>query len=361
MTTRRLKSQGTSREGVNFVRTVVERQNCTFHEIDTQNDLGNDAYIELVVDENATGCCVAVQIKSGASYQAADGSFVFSSDRDHFEYWASHTLPVAAIIYNPSSGHCVWTDVSARLRASPQVIERGPYTVRIEAEHHFDIESFSGFRDHFLGSRPLYSSDAALGQALVAFAAIDDEDKCFDGLKALFSFHRQRIESWYYLINCFGSFRGNSLLRSMVYVLTHLPGHGDIAWGPSNITNEAVRRAALERLKKRFGRPEVVALLESVDDFGFERGKIGQSAHAIIDVVPNRDTLLRSIAFDSDMSDEIRGSAFMLWAYYRQNSARGEVLRACSRYLRAFPDSKSRWMFDGIADSIRTFGYFAMY
>ncbi|MFI7837893.1 DUF4365 domain-containing protein [Pseudomonas asiatica] len=89
MTTKRKRSQSTSRDGINFVRSLVERQKSTCQEIDLHNDLGNDAYLEFIVAENATGCCVALQIKSGTSYRNSYGNYFFQANRDHFEYWAS--------------------------------------------------------------------------------------------------------------------------------------------------------------------------------------------------------------------------------------------------------------------------------
>ncbi len=73
MTTKRQQSRATARAGVNYVRDVVEGHNCIFQEIDVENDIGNDAYIELIEREEATGICVAVQIKSGPSYVSRDG------------------------------------------------------------------------------------------------------------------------------------------------------------------------------------------------------------------------------------------------------------------------------------------------
>jgi len=58
MTTTRKRSQATSQEGGNFVRTLVEHRNCTFQEIDLQNDLGNDAYRENQGGEGAQGATV---------------------------------------------------------------------------------------------------------------------------------------------------------------------------------------------------------------------------------------------------------------------------------------------------------------
>jgi hypothetical protein len=87
MTTRKKLSSATARIGVNFARDIVERANCVFQEIDQHNDLGNDAYIEFVCAEEATGSCIAAQVKSGESYVKSDGSFVLKADRAHFEYW----------------------------------------------------------------------------------------------------------------------------------------------------------------------------------------------------------------------------------------------------------------------------------
>src|SRR4051812_35154094 len=101
MTTRRKQSAATSRVGVNTVRTIVERANCIFQEIEQANDVGNDAYIEFILGEHATGCCIAAQIKSGPSYLTANGALVLVGDRDHFEYWRSHVLPVVGIVVDP--------------------------------------------------------------------------------------------------------------------------------------------------------------------------------------------------------------------------------------------------------------------
>ena len=79
MTTRRLDSSGTAAEGVHFVGHIVSACKSIFQEIGQQNDLGNDAYIEFTVDQLATGCCIAAQIKSGTSY-LSNGDFVLRVD-----------------------------------------------------------------------------------------------------------------------------------------------------------------------------------------------------------------------------------------------------------------------------------------
>ncbi|HEX9943181.1 MAG TPA: DUF4365 domain-containing protein, partial [Thermoanaerobaculia bacterium] len=134
-------------------------------------------YIEFITDENATGCCIAAQIKSGDSFRTASGDYLIPGDREHFEYWSGHTLPVIGIVYDPSKDQAVWVDITGWLRAHPERVARGPYQIRIPATNHFDEESFAAFKQHFLSYRPLYSSEPAFGAALTAFANLHDTDR----------------------------------------------------------------------------------------------------------------------------------------------------------------------------------------
>jgi hypothetical protein len=189
---------------VNFVRSLVEKHNCAFQEIDGANDLGNDAYIEFITDENATGCCIAAQIKAGKSYRTAAGDYLLRSDRDHFEYWLAHTLPVVGIVYDPSEDRALWIDITGWLRAHPERVSTGPFQIFLPTTNCFDEAGFETFKQHFLSYRPLYSSEPAFGTALTAFATQEDPGRALEGLRALFSFHRQRFETWFYLINSLG-------------------------------------------------------------------------------------------------------------------------------------------------------------
>lgn len=191
MTTKRKRTQATSRDGINFVRRLVERQNSTFQEIDLHNDLGNDAYLEFVVEENATGCCVVLQIKSGRSYRSGSDRYCFQSDRDHFEYWASHTLPVLAVIFDPEREKAVWVDITEHLRVTPSIIAEGPYT--IYADRDFSEPAFPEFRKHCLRYREEYGREANFGRALESFTVREDVERCFDGLGALFAYHRHQL------------------------------------------------------------------------------------------------------------------------------------------------------------------------
>jgi hypothetical protein len=96
-----MSSRITSRDGVNAARTFFEHHGCTFQEIGQQHDFGKDAYIDVADDRKITHLCVALQIKSGASYRAAAGDYLIPVD-NHADLWRRSTVPVFGIVYDPN-------------------------------------------------------------------------------------------------------------------------------------------------------------------------------------------------------------------------------------------------------------------
>jgi hypothetical protein len=359
MTTKRKDSQATSREGVNFVCRLVEHHNSTFQEIDLHNDLGNDAYIEFVVDENATGCCVALQIKSGISYRSSSNRYAFQSNRDHFEYWASHTLPVLAVIFDPQREKAVWVDITAYLHANPSLIINGPYT--IYADQDFSETTFSEFRDHCLEYREQYSLEPNFGRALESFSDRENTELCFDGLGALFAYHRNQISTWYYLISCISNYREHPIIRTLVIRLCHIPGHGDIFWSKGNIVDEKIRRSALLIMKERFDRRDALTLLSVIDDAGISRGTIGQCVHALIDTMESPPEVMESIAVDVSQEDNIRHSAILFAVIAAQSHSVETALTVIERVRQFLDDNELISVVDWLEQDLRQYGYVSLY
>lgn len=359
MTTKRKRSQSTSRDGINFVCTLVEHQNSTFQEIDLHNDLGNDAYVEFVVEENATGCCVALQIKSGTSYRSASNRYAFQSDRDHFEYWASHTLPVLAIIFDPEREIAVWTDITDHLRSNPSVISNGPYT--IYADRDFSESTFSEFSDHCLRYRDQYSREPNFGRALESFSVREDVERCFDGLGALFAYHRHQTATWYYLISCISNYKEHPILRPLVARLCQIPGHGDIFWSKQNMIDEEVRRGALLIMKERFDRRDAITLLSVIDDAGVDRGTIGQCVHALIDAMEDTTRIMESIAIDISQDERIRHSAILFAASAAQSHSAPNAIAVLNRIRPSIDDDELSAVIDWLEGDLREYGYISLY
>lgn len=358
VTTKRKRSQARSRDGINFVRALVERHNSTFQEIDLHNDLGNDAYVEFVVEENATGCCVALQIKSGPSYRVAPNKYAFQSDRNHFEYWSSHTLPVLGVIFDPDTQAAVWVDITEHLRRCPSVIADGPYS--ISADQNFSDTSFAKFRGHCLRYRDQYSREPNFGRALESISMREDVERCFDGLSALFAYHRQQAATWYYLISCLSNYRGHPILRPLIARLSHIPGHGDIFWTKGNLTDEPVRRSALLFMKERFDRRDALTMLSAVDDAGIDRGTMGQCVHALVDTMADTQEIMESIAVDESQSDRIRHSA-ILFAVSAARSRSVECARGVlDRIAPTVRDEELAAVVSWLAEDLRQFGFVSL-
>ncbi|MDU9394944.1 DUF4365 domain-containing protein [Pseudomonas sp. zfem003] len=359
MTTKRKRSQATSRDGVNFVKGLIERQNSIFQEIDLHNDIGNDAYIEFIVEENATGCCVALQIKSGASYRSPSGRYAFQSDSDHFEYWASHILPVLAVVFDPERKKAVWVDITDHLRKTPSAITDGPYT--IYADQDFSESTFLEFRNHCLQYRDQYSRESNFGQALESLSIRNDVERCLDGLRALFAYHRNQPATWYYLISCISNYRGHALLRELIVQLSHIPGHGDIFWSKRNIINETVRRSALLFMRERFERRDALTMLSAIDDAGIDRGTIGQYVHALIDTMTDAQGVMESIAIDINQDGRIRHSALLFAISAAQAQSVANALALLSRLRHSIDDEELNSVVGWLEEDLRQFGYVSFY
>lgn len=359
MTTKRKRTQSTSRDGINFVRTLVERHNSTFQEIDLHNDLGNDAYVEFVVEENATGCCVALQIKSGRSYRVAPDKYAFQSDRDHFDYWASHTLPVLAVIFDPDVQRAFWVDITDHLRQHPAMIEHGPYT--ISANQELSDASFDDFRRHCLRYRDQYSREPNFGRALDSFAAREDVERCFDGLRALFAYHRQHAATWYYLISCLSNYREHPILRALLVRLCHVPGHGDIFWSKSNLIDEEVRRRAVFFMRERFDRRDALTMLSVIDDTGIQRGTVGQCVHVLVDTMADTEGAMESIAIDADQSERIRHSAILFAVGAAQSRSTGHALALLDRIAPTLQEEELSDVISWLKRDLQQFGFVSFY
>lgn len=364
MPTKHKQTLATSQMGVDFVRSVVKAANCLFQEVSLENDVGNDGYIEFVENEIAISFAIWVQIKTGNSYVKSDGNFVLKADKDHFEYWHAHIMPVAAIIYNPDTDVAVWLDITEYLNQNPNCIQTGPYNIAIPAGEIFSTKTFRQFTLHFLKYRSKYGSN--LGIALEKFTDRNNERSCWEGISYLFTFYRNQATSWYYLISCFQNFRQRKILFYLINLLAYLPGHPDIFWHRENQILPAIQKEALAFLKERFGRVEVLSMLEMVTDGGgFARGAIGQDVLAIILRLGHIEIILESLAFDQEVMEDARYWALLLLIYLTQEDDPG--LGKCYGYIARFQglfhneESDINEMVKGIRGELEDFGRFHLF
>jgi hypothetical protein len=354
---KRPNSTGTASRGVHHVGKVVASSNCIFHQVHQENDVGNDGFIEFTINEEAIGCCIAVQIKAGESY-VRGGRYSIPADAKHFEYWRSLNLPVAGIVYDPSSDSARWVDITAHLRGLP---DKGEHSFRIpvSAENQFDSMHFGEFRAHFLAYRSHYGDDAHFARALTDFSSLRDESRCSIGARSLFTFHRGKPATWYYFVSCFRNFRGHPLSRWLIATLSHIPGHPDIFWHKGNITLESTRQIAEEHIRTVMGRDDVLMLLEGVDEAGFDRGQIGQCVDSLVGLIRDRDRILKSIIEDEIIGEDTRYWAALLLSWHFGRKDPEMCIDAISRNANSFSEDNHERA-KGLLEALRS-GNFSLY
>lgn len=101
------------RQGVHKCGLVFAELGFIFRE-QTISDYGIDAIIETRNKDYLSGKMIAVQIKSGDSFfkEKEDDCIVFRGNIKHYNYWLNHSLPVIIVLYNPSTGECIWENVN---------------------------------------------------------------------------------------------------------------------------------------------------------------------------------------------------------------------------------------------------------
>lgn len=358
MITKRKKSKCKSSEGINYIRRVVENDNSIFQVVELENDIGNYACIEFIVDEEATGCFVWIQIKSGSSYKRKEG-YVIPADRDHFEYWNSNIAPVVGIVYDPEIQSAFWINISNYIRENPSIVESGSYTLHIPRQNELSFTTFSKFKDIFLCAHGKNRSRESFGYALECFASMNEENKCLEGLITLFVSYRNKKATWFYFINSFSSIENEILLFQMTVYLSILSGHMDLFRHKGNFIDSEVESYAKSHLARRFGITEIVKLLSLVDESGFSRGSIGYEISTIISLIPDSEDLLEMIALNDSFTEQMRIDALFLFVYSEQFRSTQNCINLIDAYFEKYPHTgvDDKYLFSDMKTTLGEIGF----
>lgn len=294
-------------QGLNYVQRVVNDVGCIFNKVDGTNDVGLDGYIEFTHENSPTGLCIGIQVKAGNSNVSASGSTVtIKADRNHFEYWHNHILPIIAVVYIPKNEKAYWIDITQYIVNDEDVIERGPYSIKINQANVFDSNNFSLIHYKLRKYLSSYGEDKFFGRSLKFLADLGSPENRYDAVRSLFSFHRDKLETWYYLISSFCFENDRKMQSALIYAYRHLLMHGDIWWHPGNVIESIIRDQANKLISKYFGLDEVSKLLNHINDDGISRGTVGFDVDLIIRLIPERIEFLKKIILNPETGDDKR-------------------------------------------------------
>jgi hypothetical protein len=111
------------------------------------HDIGIDAQVEIVENNNPTGKIIAIQVKSGESYfnEIKNENIVFRPDYKHVDYWLKYSLPVIVVLYNPQDDKMVWIPIHNHTIKKT----RKNYKIEIPKENILDENTYSALKNVF--------------------------------------------------------------------------------------------------------------------------------------------------------------------------------------------------------------------
>lgn len=339
-----LKSNITAKQGVNFVREIVENSGCLFHKIEQENDLGIDGIIEFIQDEKPAHKSVAVQIKSGPSYFQSNKETCIIPVKNHREYWSNYALPVCGIVYVPELGKAFWTNIKTQLENNKDV-----NSIKFIADRSNQLD-LKNFKRLFLPNVLNQTPDLSLEEAVSFFDSDNDNEFVLGSLILFRKYINERI-TWDKHINYIMNQKAEDINGGLIYRLAHIPWHPDI-WYVGEQISEEIKIYATDKIN-RFKKSTVIKLVSLIEEeIGIQRGTIGQSVEAILSKVNNIENILNEIIKDKSIDLVVRHSASTIYAYYLQEKS--------LKLFETFTEEDS-WFIPRLVEHIKEFKYYNPY
>ncbi len=296
-------SRITSRDGVNATRSFFERHDCRFQEIDQQQDIGKDAYVDLADDVGITPLCVALQIKAGASYRTGKGNYVVPVD-DHADLWRRSTVPVFGIVYDPKDQQVRWVDLTGYLRAHP---EQKSGSVPVAGKQTLDPVTLRGA---FTNAAQAYGARGTTDLVLNLLLSDPFQTGAVYDAWAL-----SRSDPRYLLIlRRFIMDLQHEPLRRAIWLLSHVGSHPGILWTKDNWIKPEAEGLLLPSF--RWSSEELVHMLRAVDHDDYGRGTLGECLDVLLwedsNIVRKLHLAIKLLLKDRDDTQAVRAASLAL-------------------------------------------------
>jgi len=305
----------TERAGINYVRTVVESDGCLFKEVNLQHDFGHDATIVIVVDGEVQPREVALQVKSGRSYNKK-GACQLPATAGHIDFWARHDLITLGVVYDPDQDTAHWVDLQAdsRERRQQRMSDGATIVFSKDSWNRFDPVHFpTVVVPTLLGSAPTVPIATAL-----AWATETDPGTHDMGVRTLLARHKEESATWTCLLEAFRRRSVDALSIDVPLAFARLLGHCDIGDYTGQISEDVrqpVREATLA-----YGYDEIAKLLLMLPEAeGFDRGGLGYAFLPLLGGRRDSQDLLRKLRDDEHQDEEVRSKAEFLISWYEHD------------------------------------------
>ncbi len=338
--------------GQRAVEAVLEDANLVVQRVESENDIGRDAFVDVVQGTDVTGGVISLQVKSGRSC-LHEGRWILPGAPEDFTLWRESTVPVFGVVHDSASGALRWLDLSYAARVSDGYLSpivagpSGKSAVPVPDENRLDLDvgpflraATAALRHRSgLPTAALLASDAETVKIGIAdtFAVGRHDPNAFLLLGALF--HRLPDECRW------------DALRALA-MATRNP---DIFWSRDNWIPDAVKRVVQERC--RWTASDIDALLGMIDENGIDRGTVGQVIFHVLELDGFLSDRLLEAATQQGRPEIIRFWASVILLYLAGEDAPPllEVL------IRLAPDLAQVTHFDLLAASVQDHGYVSLF
>ena len=340
-------------EGIDFVRAVARRSKCSFQEFSHHNDQGNDCYIEFVENLVPSNYGVFVQIKSGPSYKDGTG-YKIPCDKNHLNYWSKSLYKAIGIVYDPEKKSAFWVDISNYIKVNSHILEQKTHNIRVSTENEFSDSTFMHFMSYCVKYKFELQSYENLGRSLELFADIENGENCFEGFKALYSTHRDKDASWFYLISNYSRIKSEIVRRQILALLSNF-FNPDIFWHSGNIENypRAEMVSKIETiLTNCLGIPEIKLMLPYMRE-GITRGSFSYLVFLVLSSAKHSHIYLKDICFNLNTDPDERNFCFWLYMQIGKFVSADEVTSTAENFFVLFPNEQADETLEGVYESIK--------
>lgn len=348
--------QRTGKVGMLELERVLTRAGLVIQPVDTQNDIGRDAYVEVIDETDVTGRVVAVQVKSGASY-FHKGSWVVPGSPADFTLWRESSLPMFGVVHDPTDDSLRWANLSEAAVAeagrepfSSGVVD-GPYgrrAVEVSDENRLDL-SVAAFK--MAAEQALRRRSGSPAYHLLS----RDNDEVRAALLDSFAVGRNDARPLVLVAALLGRFP-REVLPLAVHVLSMATRHPDVFWTKQNWISSAVKTAVAAECHWTTDDVALLLSLVAEDEAGVQRGSFGQSIYHVLELDTSLDKRLQAVLTDVHRDlDARRWAAVIL--LYRQDDAQ-EMLAALEH---SAPDLwDDAWLIE-VREMVEGLGHFSLF
>jgi hypothetical protein len=343
----------TELRGVDFVRAVVREAECSFQEFSHHNDQGNDCYIEFVHQRVATNYGVFVQIKSGPSFKDTLG-YKIPTDKDHLEYWGRNLYKTIGIVYDAELTKAFWVDISEYIKTHPEIIGQETHAIRVSVQNEFSVDTFSSFMVYCFQYKQELQDFEHFGRSLDLFSKVKEPIDCYEGMKALYSTHRAKSATWFYITSTFSKIQEEGIRLNIIGLLSNY-FNPNILWHSQNIdkvpTDHQVS-IVKEALSISFKEREIESLIPYMKD-GIPRGSFPYLVYLVVDACADAPNCLKNICFSDQTDEDHRDFCMWLYMHIAKYHSLEDTIKNAELYLSTFPKAKHDEAIMGVLEGIK--------